>query len=74
MTIMNANESLTLGEALPLEIARVQEMIPEYEAAPMGFIAAGLMKSDIAKAHKAMMEGDLPTMIEAYKDLKEYDY
>lgn len=67
-------DGMTLGEALPLEIARVQEMIPEYEAAPMGFIAAGLMKADIAKAHKAMMEGDLPTMIAVYKDLKEYSY
>lgn len=71
---MNANESLTLGEALLLEITRVQKMIAEYEAVPMGFIAAGLMKADIAKAHKAMMEGDLLTMIAVYQDLKEYHY
>lgn len=64
----------SLAELLPKEIARVQEMIPEYESVPMGFIAANEMKQDIAKAHKAMMEQDLTTMIEVYKNLKQYSY
>ena len=63
-----------LGEALPKEIERVQDVIRVYETAPMGFIAAGLMKADVARAHKAMMEGDLPEMIAVYQDLKDYDY
>lgn len=64
----------TLADALPKEIERVSEMIAEYEAAPMGFIAAGLMRADIQRAHKAMMENDIIEMISAYNDLKEYSY
>lgn len=68
------NDIMTLGEALPKEIERVQEMIPAYESAPLGFIAAGFMKADIQRAHRAMIEGDLPTMIAVYQSLKEYSY
>jgi len=66
-------EMETLGEALPKEIERVQDLVALYMEAPFGRIAAALMKADIARAHKAIMEGDLVGMIEAYKTLKEYD-
>lgn len=62
----------SLAEALPKEIERVQRLIPLYEEVPYGFIAATIMKEDVKKAHKAMIEGDLPTMIAVYQDLKEY--
>lgn len=62
----------TLADALPREIQRVQELIPLYESVPMGFIAASMMRTSIAKAHAAMMAGDLVEMIRVYEDLKGY--
>ena len=62
----------TLGDALPYEIERVQEIIKLYEEVPMGHIAAAIMKQDIQRAHKAMMEEDLVEMIAVYKDLQAY--
>lgn len=67
------NEMSSLGEALPKEIERVQELIKDYESVPMGHIAATLMKQDIKKAHDAMMSGDLPGMLAAYEELKGYE-
>jgi hypothetical protein len=63
----------SIGEALPKEIARVQEIVAIYKTIPMGHIAAALMQHDINMAHKAMIEGDLPGMIAAYKSLKEWE-
>ena len=63
----------SLAETLPQEIARVQELIKDYESVPIGHIAASLMKQDIAKAHTAMMAGDLVGMIAAYEELKGYE-
>jgi hypothetical protein len=63
----------SLGEALPQEIARVQELIKDYESVPMGHIAAGLMKQDIKKAHEAMISGDMVGMLAAYQALIDYE-
>lgn len=67
--------AMSLAAALPMEIERVQEVIREYESLPggTGMIGATLMKQDVAKAHRAMMEGDLPGMIVIYKSLKEWE-
>lgn len=68
------NEStpmISLGEALPLEIGRVQEIIRIYDEVPYGQIAAALMREDIRMAQQAMIEGDIVKMIAAYKALKE---
>lgn len=64
----------TLGDALPREIERVQEIIKEYESLPhgAGLMAATMMKNDIKIANKAIMEGDIVQMISSYKDLKEW--
>ena len=66
--------SESLAEALPREIARVQELMPAYvEIGSAGLFALAMMKNSIAVAHKAMMEGDVVAMIRALKDLKEYE-
>lgn len=68
------NETITLGEALPKEIARVRdEVLPEYLAigAP-GQFAVTMMRADLDRASKAMIEGDLPEMVSVYQALKEY--
>jgi hypothetical protein len=63
----------SLGEALPREIERVQELIKDYEGVPMAHIAAGMMKQDIKRAHEAMISGDIVGMLAAYEALKGYE-
>ncbi|WP_182342702.1 hypothetical protein [Comamonas koreensis] len=70
MTEKQMTESL--GDALPQEIQRVQELIPMYESVQMGFIAGGLMRESIRAAHEAMIAGDVVAMLQAYGDLKGY--
>lgn len=63
----------TLGEELPKEIARVRdEVMPEYLKIPSGSFAADMMRRSMDRATKAIAEGDLVTMITAYKELKGY--
>ncbi len=62
----------TFGEALPEEIERVRGLITIYEQFPTGTFATTLMKSDIKTAEKAMIEGDIATMVSIYQDLKTY--
>ena len=66
--------SESLGEALPLEMARVRdEVLPLYvEIGPPGIFAATMMRADLDAAAKAMIKGDLPEMIRVYKSLKEW--
>lgn len=65
-------EPTSLGTELPKEMARVRELLPLYDAIPTGVFAATLMRRDLDRAAKAMIEGDLPTMIAVYQSLKDY--
>lgn len=61
-----------LGVALPKEIARVQELLGEYVAiGPPGQFGAAMIRQRLAAASKAMIEGDVVAMINAYKRLQE---
>lgn len=61
----------TLGEVLPKEVERCQELLAAYkEIGPVGAFGHAMISADIASAHKAMMEGDLVGMIRAYEALK----
>jgi hypothetical protein len=62
----------TLGEALPLEMARVRdEIMPAYQACgPAGQPALFLMRLELDAAAKAMAEGDVAEMARAYEALK----
>jgi len=64
-----------LGESLPKEMARVRELIIQYND-PMlngcGRMAAAMMENSLREADKAAMSGDLVAMINAYNDLKDY--
>lgn len=62
---------LTIGEALPKEIERVEGLITLYESSPFGGIAAAIMTEQVRLARKAMDDGDLEMMIRSYQDLKE---
>lgn len=69
-----SDDHKSLGEALPAEMARIRDVVmPAYqEIGPAGAIAMALMRNDLDMAAKAMIEGDLPSMIQAYKALKDY--
>ena len=62
----------TLGDALPKEIQRVQELIVIYDTIPTGIFAATMMRHSISKAVDALAQGDVAAMILSYKDLQGY--
>jgi len=66
---------MTLGESLPMECARVRELVVMYND-PMlngsGRFAAALMEQSLKAADEAMISGDVVAMIKAQKDLEEY--
>jgi hypothetical protein len=64
----------TLADALPREMARVRDQVmPAYiEVGPPGELALFMMRADLDRATKAIMEGDVVGMIAAYRDLKGY--
>jgi hypothetical protein len=61
----------TLGEALPKEITRCQELVTRYtDLGPVGGFGAAMIRRAIAAAIKATMEGDVVDMIRAYNELR----
>ncbi len=48
----------TLGDALPLEIERVQNLLPIYDQIPLGFIAATMMRASLKRAVASLANGD----------------
>jgi hypothetical protein len=68
------NKTLTLGEALPREVARVRDKVmPEYlKIGNSGAYALAMMRIDLDAAAKAMIEGDTVEMLRVYQSLKEY--
>jgi hypothetical protein len=69
-----ANETNTLGDALPREMARVRdEVMPAYvEIGPPGFLALAMMRRDLDLAAKALAEGDTVAMLRAYEALRGF--
>lgn len=69
-------DPVTLGEALPREMARVRDEVLPYYGLPelkgMGRYASEMMKADLDAAAKAMAEGDTVAMLRAYEALKGY--
>jgi hypothetical protein len=64
----------TLGDALPREVTRVRdEVLPAYlEIGVAGQFAAAMMRADLDKASRAMIEGDVVAMVQVYESLKGY--
>lgn len=62
----------TLGDALPLEMARVRDdVLPLYDQlGPVGAFGAMMLRRDLDAAAKAMAEGDTVAMIRCYEALK----
>ena len=66
-------ETMSLGEALPLEVARVgDKVLPVYVAVgPPGAFAVAMIRADLDAASRAMIAGDRIEMIRLYQVLKE---
>ncbi len=63
----------TLGDELPKEMARVRDvLLPVYDSIPGGQFAAAMMRADLDRASKAMIEGDVVAMVRAYQSLKDW--
>lgn len=69
------SDAKTLGEALPLEMARVRdEVMPAYQAiGNAGMLALLGMRADLDRAARAMAEGDVAKMIAVYESLKGWN-
>lgn len=65
-------DSQSIGDALPREIERVQELLPFYDAIPTGIFASTMMRNSIKAAHAAMVNSDIVDMLRCYEDLKGY--
>lgn len=64
----------TLGDALPREISRCQNLLVVYEKiGPAGQFGALMICESLDAAAKAMVAGDLPAMITAYDRLKNHE-
>ncbi len=66
---------MTLGEALPRQMARIRdEIMPAYIAiGPAGAFALAMMRAELDAAAKAMVSGDVVEMIRCLKALEGYE-
>lgn len=64
----------TLGEALPLEMARVRDVVmpPYRDIGPSGVPALMMMRHALDQAAQALAEGDVVAMIHWYRELKDF--
>lgn len=66
----------SVGEQLPIEQARVRELIKQYRDPILGSsgeFAARMMEISLQNADHAIISGDIAEMIRAYEDLKGYN-
>lgn len=72
-------ETVTLADALPREMARVRdEVLPaflELRGMPNVIVEPQItmIRASLDAAAKAMARGDVVAMLRAYQDLKEYE-
>jgi hypothetical protein len=66
-----SGETKSLGEALPLEMARVRdEVLPAYvETGAAGAFAVAMMRHDLNEAAKALASQDVVKILSVYKKL-----
>lgn len=63
----------SVADALPKEMARIRdEVLPEYDALPTGVFAATMMRAELDRAAKAMVEGDTIQMIKSLQELRGF--
>ena len=62
----------SLGDSIQEEIKRVSALRDEYLLIPTGFIGASMMEISIDKAVKALADGDVIEIMQAFEDLKGF--
>jgi hypothetical protein len=63
---------MTLGEAYPIEQARVRKILGYYkEIGPPGLFGAAMIEDLLKRADKAVMEQDITKMILIFEEMKE---
>ena len=60
-----------LIEDLMQELNRNKELLGMYEKIPQGVFGATMIKADIKKAEKAIVEGDTVKMLSSFISLKD---
>lgn len=67
-------DTTTLGDALPARMKEIREVfIPAYQSiGPASEFAIAMMNASLTRAEKALADGDVVAMIEAYKELQDY--
>jgi hypothetical protein len=61
----------SLGEQLPVEQARVRELLGVYKSlGPTGAFGAMMIEQCLRRADEAVISGDVVAMIQAYEELK----
>lgn len=61
----------TLGDALPKELRRCQELLGTYiDLGPVGLFGATMIRNAIEEAQSAMASGDVVAILRAYNKLK----
>lgn len=72
--ITGPQDAKTLGDALPLEMARVRdEVMPAYQAiGGVGIFALTLMRAELDRAAKALAEQDVVQMIRSLESLRGF--
>lgn len=62
---------MSLAEALPLEQARVREVLEAFKSiGPAGMFGAAMIEASLRAADQAASSGDVVAMLRAYQDLK----
>lgn len=62
---------MTIGDALPLELTRVREVLNVYrELGPPGAFGALMIEVALQRADQAMIHGDIVEMLTVYEELK----
>ena len=66
-----SEQTETLADALPKEMARVREVLGHYrEIGPIGTFAATLTERDLRQADEAVMHGDVVQMLRSLATLR----
>ena len=66
------DQTKSLAEALPEEMARVRVVLGHYkEIGPAGIFGAAFIEQDLREADQAVMSGDIVRMIQSHKKLQE---
>jgi hypothetical protein len=62
----------SLGEELPLELARNRALLDSYKAiGPAGTFGAAMIQAVIVEAEAALTSGDVVAMLRVYPKLKD---